>query len=57
MIAFNFAYNLYTLLFMKASEQLEQDRLQTSLREMNIGELTWLDHNYFFVLFKTAASI
>ena len=38
MIAFNFAYNLYTLKFMKASEQLDQVQLQKSLREMNIGE-------------------
>ena len=37
MITFNFAYNLLTLKFMKASQQLTNDRLQSSLKEMNTG--------------------
>ncbi|GFO11263.1 Cd109 antigen-like isoform x3 [Plakobranchus ocellatus] len=37
MIAFNFAYNLYTLFFMKASEQLDPEQLSKSLKEMNIA--------------------
>ncbi|RUS75425.1 hypothetical protein EGW08_016804 [Elysia chlorotica] len=37
MIAFNFAYNLYTLKFMKASEQLDQVQLKKSLQEMNVA--------------------
>ena len=36
-IAFNFAYNLMTLRFMKASQQLTEDTLQQSLYYMNIG--------------------
>ncbi|XP_071092281.1 CD109 antigen-like [Haliotis cracherodii] len=35
-IAFNFAYNLLTLRFMKASQQLSEDALQKALYYMNI---------------------
>ncbi|KAL8613871.1 hypothetical protein ACOMHN_032861 [Nucella lapillus] len=35
-IVFNFAYNLYTLRFMKTYNQLENQRLSTTLNEMNI---------------------
>lgn len=38
MITFNFAYNLFTLQFMKTSEQLTNERLFIALDEMNIGE-------------------
>lgn len=37
MITFNFAYNLYVLRFMKASEQLSDEQLVKSLRQMSIG--------------------
>ncbi|KAK7498039.1 hypothetical protein BaRGS_00010627 [Batillaria attramentaria] len=37
MITFNFAYNLLTLKFMKASQQLTDDRLMMSLEKMNIA--------------------
>ncbi|BFZ13295.1 hypothetical protein BsWGS_16334 [Bradybaena similaris] len=37
MITFNFAYNLYVLRFMKASEQLSDEQLVKSLREMSIA--------------------
>ncbi|XP_059162065.1 LOW QUALITY PROTEIN: C3 and PZP-like alpha-2-macroglobulin domain-containing protein 8 [Physella acuta] len=37
MITYNFAYNLLTLKFMKASQQLPDDQLMKSLREMNIA--------------------
>lgn len=37
MITYNFAYNLLTLKFMKASQQLPDDQLVKSLREMNVG--------------------
>ena len=39
MVTFNFAYNLLTLKFMKASQQLPPEQLKRSLNEMNIGEL------------------
>jgi hypothetical protein len=38
-IAFNFAYNLLTLKFMKASQQLTNDRLAKSLDSLNIGKV------------------
>ncbi|XP_005101039.1 alpha-1-inhibitor 3 isoform X2 [Aplysia californica] len=37
MITFNFAYNLLTLKFMKASQQLSNDQLKRSLAEMNVA--------------------
>ncbi|CAG5133426.1 unnamed protein product, partial [Candidula unifasciata] len=37
MITFNFAYNLYALRFMKASQQLDDERLVKTLREMSIA--------------------
>lgn len=36
-IAFNFAYNLLTLKFMKASQQLTDERLMTALEAMNVA--------------------
>lgn len=36
---FNFAYNLLTLKFKKANQQLSNDILQRSLRYMNIGQI------------------
>lgn len=38
MITFNFAYNILTLRFMKASQQLSDERLLRTLAEMNIGK-------------------
>ena len=37
MVTFNFAYNLLTLKFMKASQQLDNDQLLKSLKEMNVA--------------------
>ncbi|XP_055892053.1 C3 and PZP-like alpha-2-macroglobulin domain-containing protein 8 isoform X3 [Biomphalaria glabrata] len=37
MIVFNFAYNLYSLKFMKYSQQLDDAQLSKSLQEMNIA--------------------
>jgi hypothetical protein len=37
-ITFNFAYNLFTLQFMKNYNQLSVERLATALKEMNIGK-------------------
>ena len=37
-ITFNFAYNLFTLQFMKNYNQLSNERLSVALNEMNIGE-------------------
>ncbi|PVD21251.1 hypothetical protein C0Q70_19422 [Pomacea canaliculata] len=37
MITFNFAYNILTLRFMKASQQLSDERLLRTLAEMNIA--------------------
>jgi hypothetical protein len=36
---FNFAYNLITLKFKKANQQLPNDILRRTLRYMNIGKL------------------
>ena len=38
MIAFNFAYNILTLKFMKSSQQLADKTLQRTLATANVGK-------------------
>ena len=44
---YNFAYNLYQLLYLKATDQLREETLETVLDGMNLG--TWskrFDYEY-----------
>lgn len=47
---FNFAYNLITLQFKKANQQLPNDELRRTLKYMNIGK-------WFFLLFLTTSEV
>lgn len=57
---FNFAYNLLTLKFKKANQQLSNDILQRTLKYMNIGGrfvLIFCNILYFFMEYNTSNEV
>ncbi|KAK6185943.1 hypothetical protein SNE40_008070 [Patella caerulea] len=55
MITFNFAYNLITLRFMKASQQLSDEVLKIGLKNMNIAmqrQLGYMHKDGYFFMFR-----